>query len=410
MKLNYKSLGNFIELVDLRNKYDINPQSIDAIKGISSISKSFIKTKANLVGVKPDNYKVIKPGQFGFNPNTARMGDRIPIALNTGKNNVLVSSIYPTFKIIDSNLLLSEYLLMWFKRPEFDRYARFKSHGSAREIFDWEEMCNVELPIPSIEKQRKIVEEYNTIVNRMKLNEQLNQKLEETAQALYKQWFVDFEFPNYEGKPYRSTNGKMIYNDKLNQEIPYGWIIGQLSDISKIVMGQSPNSTSYNNKGNGEIFYQGRTEFGFRFPAIKNFTTEPKRKARKGDILMSVRAPVGDLNIANNNCSIGRGVASLNSISENNSFLFYLMKNLKRQFDIADEDGTVFGSITRDGLHEIQILIPKSSLIKEFNKVVNKIDNKIENLCQQIDALENTKKLLLSKMSKVESFKSSQII
>ena len=264
MKLNYKSLGNFIELVDLRNKYDINPQSIDAIKGISSISKSFIKTKANLVGVKPDNYKVIKPGQFGFNPNTARMGDRIPIALNTGKNNVLVSSIYPTFKIIDSNLLLSEYLLCGLNVLNLIDMLVLNLMVLL-EKFLIGKKCVMLNFLSHPEKQRKIVEEYNTIVNRMKLNEQLNQKLEETAQALYKQWFVDFEFPNYEGKPYKSTNGKMIYNDKLNQEIPYGWIIGQLSDISKIVMGQSPNSTSYNNKGNGEIFYQGRTEFDLGF-------------------------------------------------------------------------------------------------------------------------------------------------
>ena len=134
MRSNYKQLGQYIEQFDVRNKSCPNPLGLDSIKGISSIYKSFIKTKANLVGVSPENYKVVKPNQFGFNPNTARMGDKIPIALNSGKYDVLVSSIYPTFKIIDEDKLHSEYLMMWFRRPEFDRYARFKSHGSAREV------------------------------------------------------------------------------------------------------------------------------------------------------------------------------------------------------------------------------------------------------------------------------------
>ena len=178
MKLNYRQLRQFIEPVDLRNKNRLDPLGINSIKGVSSISKSFIKTKANLIGVNPGNYKVVKPHEFAFNPNTARMGDKIPIALNVGSDDILVSSIYPTFKIVDCNELHPEYLMMWFRRPEFDRYARFKSHGSAREIFDFEEMLSVELPVPLIEKQRAIVKEYNTIVNRIKLNEQLNQKLE----------------------------------------------------------------------------------------------------------------------------------------------------------------------------------------------------------------------------------------
>ena len=117
------------------------------------------------------------------------------MALLEDHETAILSQAYIVFEVIDHNKLDPEYLMMWFRCPEFDRYARFKSHGSARETFDWEEMCETELPIPSIEKQRVIVKEYNTVVNRIKLNEQLNQKLEETAQALYKHWFVDFEFP-----------------------------------------------------------------------------------------------------------------------------------------------------------------------------------------------------------------------
>jgi type I restriction enzyme S subunit len=318
---------------------------------------------------------------------------------------IIVSPAYPVFEVKDEEELNPEYLMMWFRRTEFDRYADFKCDSAIRGGFKWDELCEVELPIPSIEKQRDIVKEYNTVVNRNKLNETLNQKLEDTAKALYKHWFVDFEFPNKDGKPYKSSGGKLVYNTELDKDIPEGWKKGQLSDISEIIMGQSPSGESYNTEGLGEIFYQGRTEFGFRFPEVRNYTTEPKRRAKKGDILMSVRAPVGDLNIANSNCCIGRGVASLCSKNGNNSFLFFLMKEVKRQFDVANEDGTVFGSITKDGLHEVEILIPKPEVVLSFNKHASRLDNKIEDQCQQIFCLEETRRLLLSKMTMVEAEK-----
>src|SRR5690606_15367396 len=142
------------------------------------------------------------------------------IALFNDFDKALISQAYIPFEVKDPNELDPEYLMMWFRRPEFDRYARFKSHGSAREIFDWEEMCNTLLPIPHPDKQREIVKEYNVIQNRIALNQQLIQKLEETAQAIYKQWFVKFEFPNEDGKPYNSSGGEMVWNEELEKEIP----------------------------------------------------------------------------------------------------------------------------------------------------------------------------------------------
>src|SRR5690606_9985623 len=152
----------------------------------------------------------------------------------------IISQAYVVFEIIDETQLLPEYAMMWFRRSEFDRYARFKSHGSARETFDWDELCDTELPIPSIEKQQEIVAEYNTITNRIVLNHQLKQKMEETAQALYKHWFVDFEFPNEEGKPYKSSGGEMEYNEELDVEIPDGWKVKNLEDTVDIIRGASP--------------------------------------------------------------------------------------------------------------------------------------------------------------------------
>lgn len=182
-----KRLGDYICEVDVRNR-DLE---VTKLLGVS-ISKEFMPSIANTIGTDMSSYKVVKPRQFVYIADTSRRGDKIAIALLQGKNNkAIVSSIYTVFEVKNKQELLPEYLMMWFRRPEFDRYARFKSHGSAREIFSWEEMCDVELPVPPIEQQQKIVSEYEAITHRIRLNEQIITKLEETAQTLYRKMFVD---------------------------------------------------------------------------------------------------------------------------------------------------------------------------------------------------------------------------
>lgn len=185
MATEIKKLKDFIEDVDERAGKD-SSYSLEDIRGISSITKLFQNTKANLVDVSPSGYKVVEPMYFAYNPNTARMGDKIPIALNQEKQNVLVSSIYPVFRIKDTNELHPQYLWLWFKRSEFDRYARFKSHGSAREIFSWEEMQNVKLPIPTISTQKTIVNQYNSINSRINLLQSLIEKIDKLAMMKFR--------------------------------------------------------------------------------------------------------------------------------------------------------------------------------------------------------------------------------
>ena len=205
MKSNYKPLGDYIQPVVGRNS-DLHYIPLMGL----SISKVFIPSIANTIGTDMSTYKIIENNQFAYGPVTSRNGDKITIALFSDYEKALISQAYIPFEVKDSNELEPEYLMMWFCRPEFDRYARFKSHGSAREIFDWEEMCNVMLPIPSIEKQREIVEEYNTIQNRINLNQNLIQKLEATAQAIYKEWFVENENGEMTFlKEYVDTNPKL---------------------------------------------------------------------------------------------------------------------------------------------------------------------------------------------------------
>ncbi len=234
MRTNFKPLGNYIRLDDERNK-DLEDLPLMGL----SVSKVFFPTIANLVVTDMTTYKIVYKNQFTYIADTSIRGDKIAIALNESYDKMLASHAYTPFEVKDTNELDPEYLLMWFRRPEFDRYARFKSHGNTREIFDWAEMCNTLMPIPSITKQREIVKEYNTVVNRIKLNQQLIQKLVETALAIYKQWFVNFEFPDVNSLPYKSHGREMEFNKELEKEIPKGWEVGDLQELILFKNGKS---------------------------------------------------------------------------------------------------------------------------------------------------------------------------
>ena len=215
----YKRLGDYIREVDVRNR-DLE---VTKLLGVS-ISKEFIPSIANTIGTDMSSYKVVEPRQFAYGPVTSRNGDKVSIALYKDDEKAIVSQAYTIFEVKNKQELLPEYLMMWFRRPEFDRYARFKSHGSAREIFSWKEMCDVELPIPSIEQQQKMVSEYEAVTRRIRLNEQIIAKLEETAQALYRKMFVDGI-------------------DKEN--LPEGWRMGTLGEYCKgIKSGGTPNRSN----------------------------------------------------------------------------------------------------------------------------------------------------------------------
>ena len=180
MKEGYRLLGDFIRQVDVRNT-DGKEENLLGV----SVQKMFIPSIANTVGTDFTKYKVVKRGQFTYIPDTSRRGDKIGIALLTDYDEGLVSNIYTVFEVKDENDLMPEYLMLWFSRPEFDRYARFKSHGSVREIMDWDEMCKVELPVPSIDKQRSIVKAYQTITERIELKRRINDNLAEYLNCIY---------------------------------------------------------------------------------------------------------------------------------------------------------------------------------------------------------------------------------
>ncbi len=200
----------------------------------------------------------------------------------------------------------------------------------------------------------------------------INNNLEQQAQAIYQQIFID------------------------NPEAD--WVAGSLSDIADITMGQSPSGSSYNEDGAGTIFFQGRAEFGFRFPTVRLYTTEPKRMALKNDTLMSVRAPVGDLNVAHTDCCIGRGLAAIHSKTNHQSFVLYTMFSLQNQLDVFNGEGTVFGSINRNSLNDQPILIPTDDKIKDFERIVAPMDSAIRNNYDEICRLQEIRDSLLPQL------------
>ncbi|MGB1428510.1 MAG: hypothetical protein ACPG62_09385 [Cycloclasticus sp.] len=245
MTSNYKRIGDYIRLIDVRNKN----LEVETLLGLS-ISKEFIPSVANTVGTDMANYKIIKKGQFACSLMQVRRDKKIPVALQRDFDEAIISQAYPVFEVVNAESLDPEYLMMWMSRSEFDRHACFLAVGGVRGSLEWDDFCDMELPVPSIEKQLEVVREYNVVNDRIALNEQITQKLEDTAQAIYKQWFVDFEFPiskeyaesigkpELEGEPYKSSCGEMEYCEALECEIP---VISQTIKLEKLVSTNSDN-------------------------------------------------------------------------------------------------------------------------------------------------------------------------
>jgi type I restriction enzyme S subunit len=320
MKSNYKPLGKYIQPVDERNT-DLLDLPLMGL----SVSKVFFPTIANLVGTDMRTYKIVYRNQFTYIADTSRRGDKIAIALNDRFDKMLVSQAYTPFEVKDTNELDPEYLMMWFRRPEFDRYARFKSHGSAREIFDWEEMCNTLLPVPHIDKQREIVKEYNTIQDRIALNQQLIQKLEETAQTIYREWFVDNT----------DNNGNKA----------------EIKDFGNVVTGKTPSSEAPEDFGDempfvtpGDFKNYNKFALGAERNLSKTGYSKLKNKILpKGAVIVTcIGSDMGKISIAVEDCITNQ---QMNSIVVKESFytdfLYYYLQS------IADEiKGIAMGGST----------------------------------------------------------------
>lgn len=300
------------------------------------------------------------------------------------------------------NIINNDYL--YYALKNYVNNIKRRSQGSVFDTINLASFDLMEIDIADdIKTQKSIAKVLSDLDAKIELNNRINRELEAMAKMLYDYWFVQFDFPfdfaqgkpNEQGKPFKSSGGKMVYNAELKRNIPEGWEVKKLAEIANITMGQSPEGSSYNDDGIGEIFFQGSTDFGWRYPTIRQYTTQPSRRAKAGDILLSVRAPVGTLNIADNDCCIGRGLAALNSKSGYDSYLYYVMEYFKQIFDNRNNAGTTFGSITKDDLFSLKLVYPKDDILKKYNKSVFKYNQIILNNHKQNQQLSELRDWLL---------------
>jgi len=421
MRSNYKRLGPYIREVVAKN----SKLEVKKLLGVS-ITKQFIPSIANTIGTDMSKYKVVQPNQFAYGPVTSRNGDKISVAL-LQEDNCIISTSYTVFEIIDTEALDPEYLMMWFRRPEFDRYARFMSHGSVRELFGWDEMCDVELPIPYIDKQLAIVREYNTIVERIKLNEQINQKLEETAQAIYRQWFVDFEFPisaeyaasigkpELEGNPYKSSGGEMVYSSNIDMEIPKIWEIGSIGQYATVKSGYAFKSDWWVDKGVPVIKIGNIQNNTISFDSV-DYVTGDKCSlasqfiAKAGDIVIAMTgATIGKLALVPNlggqmlvNQRVGLFDLGDNPI-RSAPYLYCMLRQNHVQEEIKNVGGdSAQANISPDQIQDISIVIPQRETIGSFNEYLGVgfkkiMDNQLESV-----SLRKTKVVLKERMTVIK--------
>ena len=306
------------------------------------------------------------------------LGQIVYIPENSKYDHYVISQ--SQFRVRCNDKVLPQYLVYYFH----SRIGQYKLLSNASQVGvpalvrPTTTFQKLTVNIPPFPTQQKIVSILSSLDDKIELNNKINENLEQQAQALFKSWFVDFE-------PF---GGKM----------PDGWKVGKLSEIAEITMGQSPDGKTYNEDGTGTVFYQGRAEFGTRFPTRRLFTTEPKRMAKKFDTLMSVRAPVGDTNIANEDCCIGRGLAAIHSTDNHQSFVHYTILSLRTQLDIFNGEGTVFGCINRDALNNMEVVIPSNNDLDKFEQIVASMDADIFNRSEENSRLENIRDSLLPEL------------
>ncbi|MFN3557481.1 MAG: restriction endonuclease subunit S [Bacteroidales bacterium] len=407
MRSNYKKLGRYIKEVNKRN----SELKVDLLLGVS-IQKVLMPSIANTVGTDMTTYKIINRNQFAYGPVTSRNGNKISVAILEDYDEAIISQAYVVFEVINPNELLPEYLMMWFRRPEFDRYARYKSHGSAREIFDWQEMCEVELPVPPIEKQREIVAEYQAVQKRIHINEQLIQKLEETAQAVYRRWFVEFEFPDENGNPYKSSGGKMVWCEELGKEVPEGWEVIPIKDFCKeMKSGGTPSRDNINYWNSKDIPWLKTGEICNRvlieseeYISLEGYKNSSAKILPVNTVLIAMYGEgktKGQAGYLRFEATTNQACCAM--ICENefqSSFLYYFLRI--NQSEIANlAIGGAQPNLSKELVEKIRLISPSS---KDFSKhELVKIINYSEILEKVNQKLTVLKELLLSKLATIEN-------
>ena len=375
MKDGYRLLGDFIQPVDERNR-DLK---VDYLLGVS-ISKQFIPSIANIVGTDLSSYKIVRTGQFAYGPVTSRNGEKISIALLQDKD-CIISSSYTVFEVVNKNALDPEYLMLWFSRPEFDRYARYMSHGSVREIFDWDELCKVELPVPSIDKQRSIVKAYQTITERIELKRRINDNLEAQLSGVYHRFF-----------------------DAPGNSVP-----GLISDLGEVVGGATPSTDNpeyFCDDGIAWISPKDLTGTGLKFiyrgelciteSAYNSCST---KLMPAGTVLFTSRAPVGTIAIAMNDICTNQGFKSVIPKKEiGTAFVYYFLKENKQLIE-SHASGTTFMEVSGTVLKSIPAIVPKPEVASRFAAICMPLFEEQRQNELEIGRLQELRQTLISSIS-----------
>ena len=290
-----------------------------------------------------------------------------------------------------TEIINQEYLFYYLKN--YMKVLKAKTQGSVFDTINLATFDLIDLNLPTLDKQERIAHILATIDNKIDANQAINAELESMAKTIYDYWFLQFEFPNEEGKPYKSSGGKMVWCEELKREIPEGWELTTLGEMFHITMGSSPKGDSLNEVKCGIEFYQGSTDFGNIYPNERVYTTSPIRKATSQDVLLSVRAPVGDMNIAMNDCCIGRGLAAIHS--ESTLLTWNTLKSLHSYFDVYNNNGTTFGALTADLLKGLITLNIPPRLIQEYEKQVSGFEKIIRNKELESRSLSSLRDFLL---------------
>ena len=384
MEKGYKILGNYIRLVDERNKN----LAVTKLLGVS-ISKKFIPSIANIVGTDLSNYKIVRTGQFAYGPVTSRNGEKISIAY-LDEEDCIISSSYTVFEVENKEELDPEYLMLWFSRPEFDRYARYKSHGSVREIFDWNELCMVELPVPDIEKQRKIVKAYKTITDRIALKQKINDNLANTEQAIWVETVIN------------------------NHTVPTA--LGDLVDFIDGDRGKNyPTFDEFTSTGYCLFLNASNvTSTGFNFDNCMFVSEEKDKLMNKGhlspyDIVLTSRGTLGnvalyDKHIKYENVRINSGMLIIRPKTKRLSpyFIYVLLKSSYMKAAIERfKSGSAQPQLPIKDLQKITFEIPESdTVLVALDRQFLAVEESISINNNEIDNLKELSNVLLAELSR----------
>ena len=390
MEKGYKILGNYIRLVDERNRN----LAITKLLGVS-INKKFIPSIANIVGTDLSNYKIVRTGQFAYGPVTSRNGEKISIAY-LDEEDCIISSSYTVFEVENKEELDPEYLMLWFSRPEFDRYARYKSHGSVREIFDWNELCMVELPVPDIEKQRKIVKAYKTITDRIDLKQKINDNLVACIDTIFNE-----QFGNFKALAESSTANTDF------SSLPDGWTIENAVHSFDISIGKTPPRSepewfTSNQTDNVWISIADmKTNSPFIFKSAEYLTNEAVKKHNvkivpANSVLLSFKMTVGRVAIVTNEVTTNEAIAHFPCTKENLFFVYCYLKNFN--YGYLGSTSSITTAINSKIIKEMPFLMPSKKELDLFNHKVSGLFEQLKYISKELDILEELSKMLLPQL------------